>query len=693
MPAGLDNLDFAVLCALALAVAAYFSKDKLAALFSSDDSITSVVSDSRDVVQVLKENNKNYLVLYGSQTGTTEDYAKKFAKELAAKFSLNVMCADVEKYEFDGLNQLPSNVVVSFFFSTYGEGDFPDGAVPFEDYITGLNEGDLENVKFTLFGLGNSTYEFFNGAAKKVKKYLTEAGATLVGKYGEADDGAGTTDEDYLSWKDSILEDLKEVLKLDEHEQHFEPTFSYTEIGPATAGESTVSHGEPTKQYLPSNQLSYNSEGKQLGPFDATHPYVAPIVKSKELFNVPDRNCIHAEFDLSGSNLKYSTGDHLAVWPSNSDEKIKQFLSCFNLDPELVYDLKPLDPTVQLPFPVPTTIGATVRHYLEITGPVSRQIFGALLQYAPDDEIKERLAALSNDKIGFAKDVTSKYFNLADALLNLSNGAKWTTVPWNFLVESLPRLQPRYYSISSSSLTEKQTVHITAVVENAPNPNGPATTEPVTGVTTNLLRHIQLTQNGENVAESTLPVHYDLSGPRKLFSNYKLPVHIRRSTFRLPSNPSTPVIMFGPGTGVAPFRAFIRDRVKFVEQQPNVKLGKHLLFYGSRNHDDFLYADEWPEYAKKLEGAFEMVVAHSRLPNQKKVYVQDKVLEREDEIYQLITEQGAFIYVCGDAKGMAQGVHSALVGVLSRGKGVTEDEASEILKMFKTNGKYQEDVW
>ncbi|SCU87972.1 LADA_0E07382g1_1 [Lachancea dasiensis] len=691
MPLGLDTLDFTVLCGLALAVAAYVAKDKLKRALVSGESLA-VQSDSRDIVQALHDNGKNYLVLYGSQTGTAEDYAKKFAKELAAKFSLKVMCADVESYDVEGLNKLPSDVVVSIFLSTYGEGDFPDGAVPFEDYLAGLNEGDLENLRYTLFGLGNSTYEFFNGASKKVHKYLSEAGATLLGKYGEADDGAGTTDEDYLAWKDPLMDLLKSELGLDEHEQKFEPNFGYSELGDSSENANTVSLGEPTTQYLPGNQLTFSPDGKQTGPFDSTHPYVAPIVATKELFNSGDRNCIHADFDVSGSNLKYSTGDHLAVWPSNSNEKVSRFLDCFGLDPDMVFTLKPLDSTIKLPFPTPVTVGAAVRHYLEITGPISRQLFSSIMQFAPNEELKERLKELSRDKDDFAKEITIKYFNLVDALLYLSNGAKWDSVPWNFLVESIPHMQPRYYSISSSSLSEKQTISITAIVEQMANPVSDKA-EPVTGVATNLLRHIQLSQNKQDVGSSTLPVHYDLSGPRGLFRTYRLPVHVRRSSFRLPSNPATPIIMIGPGTGVAPFRGFVRDRVKFSEQQPSVSLGKHLLFYGSRDENDFLYQEEWPEYSKKLGGVFEMIVAHSRLPGKPKKYVQDRLIENEKEVFDLIAIKGAFIYVCGDAKGMAQGVHSALVTIISRGKNVKESDAAEMLKLFKSSGKYQEDVW
>ncbi|AQZ17567.1 NCP1 (YHR042W) [Zygosaccharomyces parabailii] len=680
----MDNTDLAVLCALILAVTAYLKRDIIKELlFSNDDSISAESSGCRDIAKVMKENNKNYLVLYASQTGTAEDYAKKFSKELAAKFSLNVMCADVENYEFDTLHELPQNVVVSFFVSTYGEGEFPDSAVHFEDFLSNADEGDLSNLRYTLFGLGNSTYEFYNGASKKVLEHLKKSQATLIGEHGLADDGAGTTDEDYLAWKESVFEALKDQLHLSEHEQKYVPSFKLEKL---EAISDNVSLGEPSLQYLPCNSLSFNSEGVQLGPFDLNQPYVAPIVKSHELFRAGDRSCVHSEFDVSGSNIKYTTGDHLGVWPSNADEKVEKFLYAFNLSPETIFDLKPLDSTIEVPFPTPTTIGAAVRHYLEITGPISRQNFGSLVQFAPNSQVKEKLQELAADKDQFSIEITSKYFDLADAVLHLSGGAKWRTVPWEFLIESVPHLQPRYYSISSSSLCEKQTIHTTAIVESFPNPAGEAN---VVGVATNLLKNLQVVQNKGDT--KSLDVHFDLSGPRDLFADFKLPVHVRRSGFKLPTNPQTPVIMIGPGTGVAPFRGFIRECVKYAETHENSKLGKHLLFYGSRNLDDFLYREEWPEYAKKLGSTFEMIVAHSRM-GPKKVYVQDKLLEREEEVLSLMNA-GCFLYVCGDAKGMAQGVHAALVDIIARGKSISKEDATEMVRMLKTSGKYQEDVW
>ncbi|CCD24054.1 NADPH--cytochrome P450 reductase NDAI_0C03940 [Naumovozyma dairenensis CBS 421] len=674
-----DLLTVAVICILFFIYKKWDVIKEL--IFSNDDHISAVNSGSRDIVQVVLENNKNYLVLFGSQTGTAEDYAKKFSKELSSKFNLNVLCADLELYDYDTLSELPNNVLVSIFMSTYGEGDFPDGAIPFETFLTTTGENSLTNLNFSIFGLGNSTYEFYNGAARKVLKYLQSAGGNLLGSIGEGDDATGSTDEDYLTWKESIMAELKNKLHLEEQEHKFKSTFKYETLPEIN---SHVSLGEPTSKYLP-------SEPAFTGPFTAAQPFIAPIIKSHELFTSVERNCIHSEFDISSSNISYSTGDHLGIWPSNATEKVQQFLNVFNLNPDTIFNLVSQDKTIKVPFPCPTTVGAVIRHYLEITGPVSRQFFEHLIQFAPNSSIKEKLTKLAKDKDAFQQEITSKYFNLADALLYLSGGSKWESIPWEFLIENIPKLQPRYYSISSSSLSERNTIHVTSVVENTPNPK---TGSNIVGVTTNLLRNIQLAQNKQlqSTEINPLPVHYDLNGPRDLFANYKLPVHVRQSTFRLPQNIETPVIMIGPGTGVAPFRGFIRERVAQVEKDNSIKLGKHILFYGCRNEQDYLYQEEWSKYATVLGESFEMNVAFSRVPGTKKVYVQDKLNEMSSDIWDLL-KKGAYIYVCGDAGRMAKDVSRTFINILQKGHGINEAEALEMVKALKTAGKYQEDVW
>lgn len=674
----LDTLDYSVMVALAVAMIAYFARNKL---FPNDNSAGFITNtggvSSRDLLETLKSNDKNAVVFFGSQTGTAEDYASKLAKELSSKFGLKVLTADLADYDYDNLGEIDNNVLVFFLLATYGEGEPTDNAVDFFNFLE--NEADtLSTLRYTVFGLGNSTYEFYNAMGKQADEKLEQLGAERFAEYGQGDDGNGTMDEDYLAWKDAVIDSLRNNLSLEEHESKYEPVLKLSLSDSLSYDDDIVSNGEPSEAYI-----SQKGEITK-GPFDHTHPYLSAINKSRELFNSKDRSCIHAEFDLSPSNLRYSTGDHIAIWPSNADQHVETFLKAFDLTDkaQVVFDLTALDSTVHIPFHTPITFGAVVRHHLEITGSVSRQFFLSIAQFAPNLETKEKIQAIGNDKALFAEKIHHKKFNIANALLFLSEGQPWTDVPFEFLIESVPHLQPRYYSISSSSLSEKTTVHVTAVVEHEKVGD-----QLITGVVTNLLRHIELEQNNE-LAQPV--VTYDLKGPRGSFSKYKLPVHIRRSTFKLPSNPQTPVILIGPGTGIAPMRGFVRERV--AQKKNGEKIGQTLLFFGCRTeHEDFLYKEEWPEYAQALGDVFEMETAFSRASD-KKVYVQHKIAERAEQINQLL-ESGAFIYVCGDASKMARDVQSTLIKIVAEQRKVSEERASEIVRSLKVQNRYQEDVW
>lgn len=677
----LDTLDLAVIVGIVVALGLYFGKDYI---FGGDDSASAGFvaggdENDRDLLATLKKNDKNAVVFFGSQTGTAEDYATKLAKELHSKFGLNVLLADLADYEYDNFQDIDPNCLFFFLVATYGEGEPTDNAVEFFNW---LDDGadQIANAKYTVFGLGNSTYEFYNAMGAKLNEKFESLGADRFAPYGQGDDGLGTMDEDFISWKEECFESLKSNIGLDEREVSYEPSFKLVEEDDLSSSSSGVSGGEPNKAYVEM------TDDLTKGPFGHSHPYLAPISVTKELFNSKARSCVHVEFDISGSNLKYTTGDHLAIWPSNSNESVERFLSCFGLEEKRlkVFTLKALDSTVSIPFHVPIFYEAVVRHHMEISGPISRQTFVSIAPYAPNEEVKEKILALGNDKKAFASEINEKQLNLADALLKVSGGQKWTNVPFVFLIELIPTLQPRYYSISSSSLSEKGLVHVTAVVE-AEEKDGHL----VAGVATNLLKDIETKQNKTG---TTHVATYDLSGPHDKFRGFKLPVHVRRSTFKLPSNPGTPVILVGPGTGVAPMRGFIRERCALLKNQPNMTLGKSILFYGCRQPDeDFLYKDEWAEYSKQLGSSFEIDTAFSRVSSEK-VYVQDKILARAHEINKLL-EDGAFIYVCGDASRMARDVQSTFVKILSLQRGLTEEKAAEFVRSLKVQNRYQEDVW
>lgn len=677
----LDTLDYSVMVGLALAILAYFGKEYVWPL--DDGTSAGFVAGgneagSRSIVETLKTTKKNVVVFYGTQTGTAEDYASKLSKELSSNFGLKTMTADVADYDYEDFGDISNETLCFFLLATYGEGEPTDNAIDFINYLD--NEADtLSTLRFLVFGLGNSTYEFFNAIGTKVDQKLEELGAERFAEYLQGDDGVGTMDEDFLAWKDAVFDSLENNLNMERTEAHYEPSLKLVENASLTAKDATVSLGEPTKAYVKSAEVS--------GPYDHQNPYIAKIDATRELFNSSDRSCVHVEFDLASSGLKYTTGDHLAVWPSNCDENVAVFLKAFGMSKkaETVFDLKVLDSTARFHFHTPITYGAVVRHHLEISGPISRQFLSSIASFAPSEEAKEATKALGSNKVEFAEQIHSKLYNIADALLSISGGQPWTDVPFEFLIELIGHLQPRYYSISSSSLSEKNQISITAVVEHEKKGD-----QLVSGVATNLLKHIEIDQNN---SKSKPVVHYDLKGPRGKFLKHKLPVHVRRSTFKLPNSPAVPVILIGPGTGLAPFRGFVRERVAQKKNQ-DAKIGKTLLYYGCRKEDeDFLYKEEWPQYAKVLGDSFEMHTAFSRNDPDAKVYVQHQLAKNGKEINRLLEDEKANIYVCGDASKMARDVQKALTKILVDERGVTQERAQELIRTLKTQNRYQEDVW
>jgi NADPH-ferrihemoprotein reductase len=591
---GLDTTDFVVLAAILIGTVAYFTKGKLWGV-TKDPYANSFIGangakagKTRNIIEKMEESGKNCIIFYGSQTGTAEDYASRLAKEGKSRFGLETMVADLEDYDYDNLDAIPSDKVVMFVLATYGEGEPTDNAVDFYEFITGEspsfsldNDPPLGNLNYVAFGLGNNTYEHYNSMVRNVNKALQKLGAHRIGEAGEGDDGAGTMEEDFLAWKDPMWTALAEKMGLEEREAVYEPIFGIVEKDDLTRDAPEVYLGEPNKMHL---------NGTPKGPFNAHNPYIAPIAKSYELFNVKDRNCLHMDIDISGSNLSYQTGDHVAVWPTNAGEEVDRFLDIFDLTSKRhnVISVKALEPTAKVPFPTPTTFDAIARYHMEICAPVSRQFIATLAAFAPDEESKAEMTKLGNDKDYFHSKVNAQYLNIARLLAIVSKGKKWTNVPFSALIEGITKLQPRYYSISSSSLEHPKTVSITAVVESQ---HLPGRGDPFRGVSTNYLLALKEKQNGDP-NPTPFGLSYEIMGPRNKYDGIHVPVHIRHSNFKLPSDPTKPIIMVGPGTGVAPFRGFVRERRKMAESGQAV--GKTILFFGCRKSaEDFLYEKEW----------------------------------------------------------------------------------------------------
>ncbi|CAN6660840.1 NADPH--cytochrome P450 reductase [Trichomonascus vanleenenianus] len=698
---GVDILDLIVLAAILTATVAYFTKGTLWARPEVDKYAGGLgggkpgaSASSRDIIEKLEKNDKNVVVFYGSQTGTAEDYASRVAKEASQRFGLKTMTADCEDYDFENLDVFPEDKVVGFVMATYGEGEPTDNAQQFYEFITsedvsfseGNDDKPLSKLNYVIFGLGNNTYEHFNAVGRNLDQALQRLGANRIGRYGEGDDGKGTMEEDYLAWKDEVFTQWQEEKGLEEREAVYEPTLAISEQPDYSAEEERVYVGEYNKAHL---------EGASVAPFNANNPCLVTVSETRELFTSEERNCIHLELDIADTGLRYTTGDHLAFWTQNSDEEVDRFLSVLGLlgKREMCVDVKSLDPTVKVPFPVPTTYDTVVRYYLEINGPVSRQFVHQIAPFAPSEAAKKRAVQLGTDKDLFHEQVTAKYYNTARLLLDISQGEQWSGVPFSFIIESINHLVPRYYSISSSSLVDKSRVSITAVVESVK----PESADHVLkGVATNYILDLKRSAAGEDRS-----IKYNLTGPRGKYiagSVTKVPVHVRHSNFKLPTNPQKPIIMVGPGTGIAPFRGFIHERAHQALQGASV--GRAVLFSGCRRSDeDNLYGEEWVKHSGEHDG--EGVYGHSNFltvinafsrEGPQKVYVQHR-MEDNAKLIDSLLKQGAFFYVCGDAQRMARDVQATLTRIISTQRDLPLEKAERIVKNMKTQNIYQEDVW
>jgi NADPH-ferrihemoprotein reductase len=529
-------------------------------------------------------------MFFGSQTGTAEEYAIRLAKEAKSRFGLSSIVCDPEEHDFSNLDQVPNDKVVFFVVATYGEGEPTDNAQPMMEFLMDENVefsqggNTLENLNYVVFGLGNRTYQYYNEIARKIDKRLSDLGAKRIGERGEGDDDK-SMEEDYLGWKDTMWDSFSKALGVEEGGAGDVADFAVTELDTHPADK--VFHGELSARALVATASGNNTP---LGSYDSKNPYPSPVLSSNELFAVGgDRNCVHIEFDITGSGMTYQHGDHVGVWPINPDIEVERMLAVFGLQSQerrnAVVTIESLDPALaKVPFPVPATYDAIFRHYLDISSVASRQTLAFLARYAPTPEAAEKLTRWGTVKEAYAAEIDGPCLKLAEVLQaavgdNQSQPFDSTTVwpiPFDRLVSVVPRLQPRYYSISSSPKYVPSAIHVTAVVlkyQSAPSHAHDNSPRWVYGLSTNFILNVRNASSGTNtpnslgspggmgnkqlpsagldrVALDKTPM-YRLQGPRGHYARqniYRVPIHVRRSTFRLPTSPKVPVIMIGPGT-------------------------------------------------------------------------------------------------------------------------------------------------
>jgi NADPH-ferrihemoprotein reductase len=630
--------------------------------------------------------NLDCIVFWGSQSGRGEALAKRLVKGLSSRFGWKTLAADLDDFDLEHLTELQEKHICGFVLSTYGDGDPSDNASGLWRLLhRSKDELQFHRLRYFVFGLGNSDYRQYNRVAKIVDAAFSRLGAQRFGELGAGDDSQGKTEDGFLAWKSGLETELKEQLGLAERPQRYQPSLRVEEV---QTPEEVVFDGEPHRALL-------DQETARPTKLDPVVPSVLSIDSVRCLSDTAERICLQLEIDLGADRrVKYKTGDHLAIWPSNPDLEVTRLLSVLALSEKrrAAVNITSVDnePTAKVPVPTLTTIEALFSNYLEICGPLSREIVQGLSEYAPTQLARRELDRICGDAATFRSEVLEPRLTLSGLLAHISSDETWS-VPSSFLVEGLKPMQPRYYSISSAAAVSPSRASITVAI-NKPTQTLAASDKmqgQCFGLATSYLRSIAVSINRKTGDEQLFALH----APGRILSGHKVFARVRQSTFKLPMKASSLIIMVGCGTGVAPFRAFLQERVR--RKNLGEEVGKTLLFMGFRRRlEDFLYAEEWQTHQQVLgEDILKIWIAFSRDDPARKVYVQDRLLEHAGELIGLFESSSSCrMFVCGGAA-MARDVGNALARAKSLVSAMSDEGAIAWVKWLRQSKQLLEDVW
>ncbi|MCX7108540.1 MAG: assimilatory sulfite reductase (NADPH) flavoprotein subunit [Proteobacteria bacterium] len=594
-------------------LAGFSAARRLPGGFGATSQETGVARETTESTQPTKLAEKPEItVLFGSQTGNAE----KLARVLRAQLVNAGFPARVEGMGSYKTSQLKRDNLILIIVSTYGEGDPPDNALAFHEFLLGKKAPKLDGTRFSVLALGDSSYEHFCKTGRDIDGRLAELGASRLLPRSDCDVDYEEAAEE---WMENVLAKLQPI-----HE-------------PQT---DSVSGNPPNPPLLKGgNQVNPPLPKGGRGDFSKKNPYPAKLLENQRLTGRgSSKDVRHIELSIAGSGLSYEPGDSLGVVASNWPQRVAELVESLGLDGnDKVAGANGSETRLEQAFLNDYEITTLTRPFLE--------------KYAHLSGSSELAGLLKEENKANLRDYLQ-----GREIIDVVRAYPVPGLDASQFVPLLRKLQPRQYSIASSYKANPDEVHLTVAV--------------VRYESHGLQRQgVASTFLADRVAEDGLvPVYVD-SNPN----------------FRLPQDPDTAIIMVGPGTGVAPFRAFLEER-----ETVGAK-GKNWLFFGDRNFNtDFLYQREWLEHRKN--GLLTRIdVAFSR-DTDEKVYVQHRLLENSRELYGWLQE-GAYLYICGDANRMASDVHEALIQTVAKESGQTHEKAVEYVKALQADKRYQRDIY
>lgn len=587
------------------------------------------------------------LVLYGSNMGTCETFAGELAQH-AVKIGMATISMSLDAF-LEKKEMTKGAAAVIIISSTYN-GTPPDNASRFMKFLEEPVEVAkvFAGVHFSVFGCGNTQWtRTYQAVPRAIDKALVAAqGKRLTADFacGNAD---SALDEEYETWKFALWEGLSKSLGI-----------SGAQVQPVSGAAGLVPAYVVT--LLPGKRKEHQVEkAREFGDVASKWAmknglFIGKVLENRELQGTAsDRSTRHIEIQLAPEQ-HYTAGDHLAVQGGNPAEVVARAAAVLEMKLDDMLHVHKASPQVAtsstIPFGVDLTVELILTWCVELQHTVPRAQLAILIDRATCPPEKKALEAMMG---AYDTEVNQKKRTLIE-LLDAYRSTKLTLAE---LCTLLPPLRPRYYSISSSPLIDAEKASVTVGVVKGYTPTGRLHL----GVVSNYLAGLKAGQQVRVFVKDT------------------------KSNFRLPPTGTTPIILIGPGTGVAPLRGFLYDR------EASKATGPAVLFFGCRQDDDFIYREEMEGF--KARGVLqELEVAFSRKVPGQRVYVQ-QLLERKARMLFQMLEAGGHVYVCGDAKHMAPDVRAAIAKILAEGKGLPLTHGPCLVEELVTEKRYLEDVW
>ncbi|WP_299744594.1 bifunctional cytochrome P450/NADPH--P450 reductase [Rossellomorea sp. y25] len=564
-------------------------------------------------------------ILFGSNMGTAEGIARDLA-ETGRQQGFKAEVAPLNDYT----GGLPAEGAVLIVSASYN-GNPPDNADAFVSWLKETEEGTLNNVRYAVFGCGDHNWATtYQRIPTFIDEQMEQKGAHRLANTGHGD-ASDDFEGDYEKWSDELWPNLAKELNIELH-QNGEDSSSITMNVVSDVSDTLLARTH--------------------------HAFTSVVSRNIELQHEESgRNTRHIELTLP-EGVDYQEGDHIGVLPRNPGVLVERVLSRFNLNGEDYVQLTG-DPgkAVHLPTEKPVNLKELLSNYVEFQEPATRSQIRALAAHTVCPPHVMELEALLGDET-YKREILGKRITMLD----LVEKYLACEIPFEAFLLLLPALKARYYSISSSPLYKEGEASITVSVVRGAAWSGNGEYK---GIASNYLAE---RSEGDKVA-------CFISTPQ--------------SNFQLPDETETPIVMIGPGTGIAPFRGFIQARR--ILKEKGETLGAAHLYFGCRNpQHDFLYQEELEK--AEQDGIVTLHTAFSRCPGKEKTYVQHRLVESAEDILPLLKDGGR-LYICGDGGKMAPDVEHTLVESYMHFYQTTREEAAAWLGSLEEDGRYAKDVW